>query len=379
MRILVVGDIHLHHHAQAALRRDMAQLIRESSGAIVLSGDVYDLAAAGHGPVLERLEAIATYHREVHDALAAATAAGRSVTLIPGNHDMEMADLAASAWFTARTGGKVVPWFHRIAGTTPAEALAHIEHGSQYDPDNAHPHPLASSGDPLGVLITRRIVSHLGDLRLLPHNDNTPLPLLIKCFANYGMRTPRMVARYIWTGVALTARGARGLSTAHALGRSQESAQADGAMLSTSSVRDLAALSVTPRRANRWPLIRRMYLDRIAATAVVAGVGIGVVIGVVTLSPLSAVGGAIAAAFLLPNRYRGKVAEQLAQAAEQIAVIAPARWVIMGHAHEPRAEGRYLNTGSFGVPSHGQRTYVEIDDAGAAHLRAFVASKDCGG
>ena len=370
MAVLVVGDIHLHHQGQGALARDLTQLLRAATADVVLSGDIYDLAAAGDGPLLERLATIAEHHRLVHDALAAHTAAGRSLILVPGNHDMEMADPSAAAWFAERTGGRVVPWFHRI--TRDGETLAHIEHGSQYDPDNAHPHPLVAAGDPLGVLITRCIVSHFGDLRLLPHNDNTPLPMLMKSFANYGMRTPRMVARYVWTGVKLTARGPRGLHAARELGHTHETQME----LPPEQTRALADLSAPPRRAQRWDLVRRMYLDRIAATAVVSGVALGVAVGAITLSPLYAVGGAIAAVFLFPNRYRGQVSERLAIAAERIAAIAPSRWVILGHAHEPRAAGSYLNTGSFGVPQHGQRTYVELDDAGAAHLRAFVASAD---
>ena len=318
--MIIVGDIHLPRHGQEALGRDLARLIDATEGDIVLSGDIYDLAALGEAPVEQRLAEIIEHHAAAHAALKRATDNGRGLVLTPGNHDMEMIEPKAQALFALHTGGRVQAWFVRVGGE------AHIEHGSQYDPDNAHPHPLAADGDPLGVMVTRQLIARLGDLQLLAHNDSTPLPLLIQCFARYGLRTPEMVARYCYNGVATLLAGDRGIAKARAVGREKEVDMAAASGLASEKIRALAELSVAPRRADRWSLLRRMYLDRIALTGIIMTLAALAATGVVSLPPLS--WGLVAAALFFPNRYRGTVADHLQSAAAQVAEVSGTRWVI---------------------------------------------------
>ncbi len=364
--MIVVGDIHLHRHGQEALGRDLARLIEATEGDIILSGDIYDLAALGETPVQERLAQIIAHHAAAHTALKRATDQGRGLVLIPGNHDMEMIEPEAQALFAAHTGGRVQAWFVRVGDQ------AHVEHGSQYDPDNAHPHPLAADGDPLGVMVTRQLIARLGDLQLLAHNDSTPLPLLIQCFARYGLRTPEMVARYCYNGIRTLLAGDRGIAKARVVGREQEPQMAASSGLSSEKIRALANLSVAPRRADRWSLMRRMYLDRIALAGIIMTLAALAAVGLVSLPPFS--WGLVAAALFFPNRYRGTVADQLQSAATEVVQVSGTRWVIFGHAHAAQKSDCYLNTGAFCMAEHGQRSYVEIDAAGEAHVRHLNAN-----
>lgn len=371
MRLLVLGDIHLHDGSDRSVSEDFAALIGRALAdgpfRLVLSGDVYDLAVAGDAPLPERLAAIDAWHPVFHDALARLCRAGGQVILVPGNHDAEMAEPEGRAFFEARVpGARVSPWFHREPG------VAHVEHGHQYDPDNTHPHPLASDGDPLGVLLTRRVLSRLGDLRLLRVAHATPIPILLQCFLGYGLRTPGLVVRYALLGLATVWRGARGFGAARALGASRAEALAAELELPPAELRRLGDLSAASVLENRPATFRRMYLDRLfASVAMVAG-GIAAALGIVRLSSAGAVACAaaalIAATILSPNRYVGLVHERLRAAAHRIAALTGAPRVVFGHAHQLHDDGTYLNTGSFGMPPRGApRTWVEIDEGVARH------------
>lgn len=372
MRLLVLGDIHLHAGSDRSVSEDFAALLDRSLAdagpfRLVLSGDVYDLAVAGAAPLAERLAAIDAWHPRFHDALARLCRAGGEVILLPGNHDAEMAEPAGRAYFEERVpGGRVSAWFHREPG------VAHVEHGHQYDPDNAHPHPLASLGDPLGVLLTRRVLSRLGDLRLLRVAHATPIPILIQCFIGYGLRTPGLVALYAWIGVRTMLRGARGFAEARATGAARAVALAAERALPPAELAHLASLSARSVLENRPATFRRLYLDRLFASIAMALGGIAAALGLVRLSSAGAIacaaGAVIAATILSPNRYVGLVHERLRAAAHRIAATTGAPHVVFGHAHQLHDDGTYLNTGSFGMPAKGApRTWVELDGAIARH------------
>jgi predicted phosphodiesterase len=385
MRVLVLGDIHLHEGSDRSASGDFAALVdrtlSEGPFRLVLSGDVYDLAVAGTAPLAERLAAIDGWHPAFHDALARLCRAGGDVVLVPGNHDAEMAEPAGRAFFEGRVpGAQVSPWFHREPGSV------HVEHGHQYDPDNTHPHPLASQGDPLGVLLTRRVLSRLGDLRLLRVAHATPIPILVQCFVGYGLRTPGLVARYAWLGLRTVLRGARGFAAARDLGEARAEALAAERDLPASELRRLGALSARSVLENRPATFRRMYLDRLFASLAMAAGGIAAALGLVRLSSAGAIACAaaalMAATILSPNRYVGLVHERLRAAAHRIAALTGAPRVVFGHAHQLHDDGTYLNTGSFGMPPRGApRTWVEIDGGVARHgamvpgtARTFVSS-----
>lgn len=371
MRLLVLGDIHLHAGSDRSASQDFAALVDRTLEAgpfrLVLSGDVYDLAVAGEAPVAERLAAIDAWHQSFHEALVRVCRAGGDVVLVPGNHDAEMAEPAGRAWLEERVpGARVSLWFHSEPG------VAHVEHGHQYDPDNAHPHPLVSLGDPLGVLLTRRLLSRLGDLRLLRVAHDTPIPILVQCFLGYGLRTPGLVALYAWTGVKSVVRGDTGFDEARAEGQSRADALAHERGLPAEEVRALAGLSARSVLENRAATFRRLYLDRLFASVAVVLGGLAAALGLVRLSSAGAIacaGAAVVVATILsPNRYGGLVHERLRTAAHRIAAEARAPRVIFGHAHQLHDDGTYLNTGSFGMPPRGSpRSWVQVVDGLASH------------
>jgi UDP-2,3-diacylglucosamine pyrophosphatase LpxH len=371
MRLVVLGDVHLHAGTDDGVSRDLAAVVDRYAAAgptrLVLSGDIYDLAVAGSGPLLERLAAIDDRHAVFHDALARLCAAGGHVVLVPGNHDAEMLSAEGRTFFENRVpGGRVSPWFHREGD------LVHVEHGNQYDPDNAHPHPLAPEGDPLGVLLTRRLLSRLGDLRLIPLSDRTPIPVLVHSFVGYGLRTPGMLARYVWLGLRTILRGSRGMAEARARGQERLRTVARQTRLDPAELGRLAGLSTRTTLESRGRLFRRLYLDRLLASAAMAIATLLVLTHTVRLASGGMAGsfalGALALAAVLPNRYRGRVAERLRDAAHRIAAESGVRYVVLGHVHQTVDDGVYLNTGSFGLPPRGQgRSYVEIASGGARH------------
>jgi len=371
MRLLVLGDIHLHAGSDRAVSEDFAALVdrtlAEGPFRLVLSGDVYDLAVAGASPLPERLAAIDAWHPAFHPALARLCRAGGAVVLVPGNHDAEMAEPAGRAFFEGKVPGACVsPWFHREPG------VAHVEHGHQYDPDNAHPHPLASVGDPLGVLLTRRVLSRLGDLRLLRVAHATPIPIVIQCFIGYGLRTPGLIAYYAWLGVRTVLCGAAGFAAARGEGEARAEVLAGERGVPARELARLGALSARSVLENRLATFRRLYLDRLFSTFAMGAGGLAALFGLVRVSSAGliacAAGALIAVTILSPNRYVGLVHERLRAAAHRIAALTGTPRVIFGHAHQLHDDGTYMNTGSFGMPPRGApRTWVEIDGGVARH------------
>ena len=375
MRLLILGDIHLHAGSDRAASEDFAALVDRTLAdgpfRLVLSGDVYDLAAAGSSPLPERLAAIAAWHPAFHAALARVCAAGGDVQLVPGNHDAEMATPEGRAFFErAVPGGRISAWFVREPG------VVHVEHGHQHDPDNAHAHPLADDADPLGVMLTRRILSRLGDLRLLRVAHATPIPILLQCFLAYGLRTPGLVARYTWLGVRAVLRGPAGFAEARASARARVAALAAERGLPAGQLHRLAALSAPSVYESRAATFRRLYLDRLFASYAIGAVALASALGLLRLGSAAAValaaGVVILATFWSPNRSVGLVHERLRAAAHRIAAEAGTPRVVFGHAHQIHDDGTYMNTGSFGMPPRGRpRSWVEIA-AGVAEHRTMA-------
>lgn len=382
MRTLVIGDLHLYSSYRqdapgklTAASRDLARLLhmylQDGPVEVVLSGDIYDLAASGSTPVEERLKQIAGYHEDLHEALREVCRRGGRVIFVPGNHDYELAFEPAQKWLEAHVpGARVQPWFYRVRN------VAHIEHGAQWDPDNAHPHPLLPQGDPLGVMLTRELLHRLGDLRLLDLNDRTPVPMLWHCFVNYGLRTPGMVARYIVVGLKASRRARLPDSAERAEAAARLSTFMQSAGVDEQTVHGMLAQSPRPTHTNGDVLFKRMYLDRtlLGVTALFTALG-----ALATSSPtvaLAAVGAAAVVGLVFgmyKNIYRGRVQDLLQAAAHRLAAHARVSYVIFGHAHKEYDDAPYLNPGSFAFPQkRGMRAFVEIDGE-QARLRYLQA------
>jgi UDP-2,3-diacylglucosamine pyrophosphatase LpxH len=377
---IVASDFHLHASARdpnaAGLRsaRDFAHLIDSSlkDGPIelVLCGDIYDLAIAGFAPVGERLRAIAETHLEFHEALRRVMEQGGRVIMVPGNHDYELDSTEARKWLEdAVPGARIEPWFWRVHG-------AHLEHGSQYDPDNSHPHPLRPEGDPLGILLTRQILHRLGDLKLLHLNDQTPLVLLAHCFVKYGWRTPGLVLRYWYTGLrswhGLRKRAKMDTRFEAEEAKAKEARFAQARDLPRDEVHALAMMGCAPTHLDEKRLIKRMYLDRMAY-------GAAAMLATLLTHSVWVLGGFVLGALMLgmyKNLYKGKVNDNLRTAAHRIARHGGAMQVVFGHAHKEHDDGTYLNAGSFAFPDdRSRRAFIEIDLRGA-RLRHMAVGGD---
>lgn len=373
MRTVIVGDLHLYAAepkkagtpAAEKLKdasRDLARLLltylQEGPVELVLSGDMYDLAASGFAPVTERLSVIAMHHSELHEAMRDVCRKGGRVIFVPGNHDYELMYEPAQQWIERFVpGAQVKHWFYRVGN------VAHIEHGNQYDPDNAHPHPLLPQHDPLGIMVTRECIHRLGDLRLLELNDRTPLPLLAHCFAKYGWRTPGMVARYIYVGLKAARRAQLPDEGQRAEGEALLAAFAPGHDMA--HLRAMLEVAPRPTHTDGEVLFRRMYLGRILLGVVALfAATLALALGSPKLA-LATLGGTALLGLLLgmyKNVYRGRVQDVLQAAAHEVAKRTQVKHVVFGHAHKEYDDGAYLNPGSFAFPhSRGLRTYIEID------------------
>jgi hypothetical protein len=70
------------------------------------------------------------------------------------------------------------------------------------------------------------------------------------------------------------------------------------------------------------------------------------------------------------DRYRGSVADRLAEGARRLAATTGARLVVFGHTHREASEGGYANTASFAFPRGAPgRPFLEIE-GGAESPRA---------
>src|SRR5262245_24293095 len=161
--LVVVGDVHLAHGSKPATAQALARLVDVSAGAeLVLNGDVFNLSLdPEHRDPVESMVAMLEPHEALRTSLRKKLSAGDPVTLIPGNHDADVARSgtrdAVLSWLEldSRAPFAVVPWLVRRDGV-------HVEHGHMYDPDNAPTHPLVpptTGTEPLGVALTRRFLA----------------------------------------------------------------------------------------------------------------------------------------------------------------------------------------------------------------------------
>ena len=198
--LVVVGDIHLAHGSKPETAQALARLVDRSDGAeLILNGDVFNLSLdPEHRDPVESVVAMLEPHEALRASLRAKLSAGHPVTLVPGNHD---ADLARSgtrnallAWLELgpRAPLAVVPWLVRRDGV-------HVEHGHMYDPDNAPTHPLVPPGagtEPLGVALTRRFLAPNRAFDFAHATEITPVHALVRAFRTFGMKTPLLLGRY---------------------------------------------------------------------------------------------------------------------------------------------------------------------------------------
>lgn len=374
MRTVVVGDLHLARGTAPAVGVALARLVDLHAGArLVVAGDAFDFSA---DHPTSSVEATLAAQPAARAALACHLDRGGELWLAAGNHDAEVADDGFVARLAAALGARdtsrirATPWFFRAGD-------AHVEHGHVFDADNAPAHPLVRGAPSLGVRFVRDFVAKAGAHAYLNRNDEKPLELLLSSFALYGRRAPFVIYRYFHTAFDALARSgpmheARGEVEA---GEALVAGYARSAGVPEDEVRRLVALGAPPTMESFARTFARLYLDRVVATAALAGGAVALATGRrragAALAGLGVLGLAVSWG-IAHDRYGGRVHDSLRRGAADVRAATGCRLVVLGHTHRACDEDGYANTGSFAFPRDGARPYLVLD--GARAERHFLAA-----
>lgn len=376
--LVVVSDVHLGHRACAEVAADLARLVTAHPGyELVLDGDTFNLScdppAADPGT---SAAAMLQAHPVLLDALGRHLSQGGTLTLLAGNHDLDVQQPRTAAALSALLGAgatalQVHPWFVRRGDV-------HIEHGHLYDPDNAPAHPLSAptfQSEPLGVALSRRFLGPYNAYALGERYDATAADnarLLLKVF---GRRAPFAMLHYAALLVRINVETirARRLDRERRAGDAALPAFATLADLPEPVLRAMLAAAPPPTHASAARTFARFDFDgTVAALAIPAGAATAVA------APLT--GAAVAAsgaAYLLLTRPRRRtrasnhMPEYLRTGAATVRQLTGARLVIFGHSHREETSEGYMNLGAFGDPPRPARTYIHIDGHGDVERRAL--------
>jgi UDP-2,3-diacylglucosamine pyrophosphatase LpxH len=416
--LLVFSDVHLGSDLNdsgptvprsVVIDRDLAALLAHyrkvtppaNRWRVIVAGDFIDFAGmsidARAGDVLEtelsaterkyglggaedhvrlKLKRALSRHPDVFAELAAFVGDGHALTLIHGNHDLELywdvvksdfcALLASPAASAAEIAARVdfEPWFFY------REGFVFIEHGHQYDPFCATPFIMA----PLSPRDPRRVASSLSDTLLRYIVRRTP------GMKEYG-HEDRGLASYISWGLMLGARGTVGLFLRfmEAVRDLRRTARAylspDGVRVREEHERRLLSLA----RSSKVPADRLHAALALHATSmgwtprsVLAsvmldrlGIFFFMIAALLTIACLWGrlggyglhVAGALSAVWLLLHvqlsRARPNVdpAAVMVDRAADLAKLFPSSFIVMGHTHVPATKSigsaTYINLGSW--------------------------------
>lgn len=328
-----------------------------------------------------KMRVVAERHRAVFEALGRFVADGHAITIIHGNHDLELYwdevrdELTQTLLDAARMHARSLdvgaareridfsPWFFYRDG------LAYIEHGHQYDAYCATDHLLA----PLSPIDPRRMARGFCDVLLRFVVRQTP------GMTEHGHEEMGIVD-YLRFGaklgasgmVALAVRFARAirelfrLRQAYLQGATSElRAQHEQAMarfararrVGTRRIRALYRLQVPPITRSISGILASVLLDRLAlALLCIALLGALAVLG--TYEPYVLLGALVVAAlWIAGQRWLAKrrnidPAKELAARARAVASLFRVPFIVMGHTHQPMREplgsdATYINVGSW--------------------------------
>ena len=386
--------------------------------ALVLNGDVFDFlriepepdpaargAARRFGPlptpeVAARMaEDILGGHPRFLDGLCAVLAAGHEVVLLPGNHDLEAQTEVVRAVIRraveARLAEQGAPpgssgrlsfeaWFLHEPGRI------WIEHGCQYDPENAYRWHLrrglsreaaaaAAEGDlPLGNFFQRYLYNAFGSITFIVPSTRANYRYFRWLLAN----EPRLLAQVTFSHARFLAQLLRRLARLPAAGWREEAARVHAEELEAlglrsglgARLREVDAMKATGADAAHAAsgMFRQVAKVGVRAVAVAvlglaifsassvaiasleAGVGWKALLSLLLYLAFAAVtaGGLVAAALRMP---RDEPPHHLRDAAARVAALVDVPLVAFGHSHEevverldrPAGPGWYFNTGTW--------------------------------
>lgn len=420
--LLVFSDVHLGSDIQeaaanrsrrsAAVDRDLIRLLahyRAQKPAadrwrIVIAGDFIDFIGMTVAPSADgsltpltreeqlhglgnacdharlKLRRVAARHADVFAALASFVADGHALTIVHGNHDIELhwdevkddlrevlfrharevtPDLDRDAFF-ARI--EFNPWFFYRDG------VAYIEHGHQYDPFCATEHIMAplSPVDPRRVargfcdVLIRYVVRHTRGMKEHGH-EHVGIAHYVAFGAKLGLGgMVRLAGRFARAVGELFRLRRAHLSEAAAILKAEHEARvaklAEATRIGVDRLRALLSLQSRPVTTSIRGIMASVLLDRVAlaliATTLLVALGI---YGAFHGHALWGVG-VVLVTWSLLHRWLSRQrtidpAEALAERAAHLARLFPAAFVVMGHTHVPVAlpagAATYVNVGSW--------------------------------
>ena len=329
-----------------------------------------------------KMRACASRHDLVFRKLADFIAAGHSLVLVRGNHDVDfywetarsafvqalveratesLSELEARRAFEARVEFR--QWFYYV------ENLLYVEHGHQYDETCAHSHWLApmSPRDPRRIaysfsdILMRYIVRPTPGLSTEGHDDKNLLDYLKLAFGFGIGGALRLGYRY---GHAVTAmfgewRDHLGERAREVRAEHERHMHEIGERfrVSAEKLRELYALGAKPVNTRPFRILSTLFVDLAAAAALSTVVLLGLLIsGLVPLSVLGPIAAVVLAGLVFWHK-SARVFDPpsaLKRGAAHIARLFPARFVIMGHTHAPTMEkidngATYVNLGGWAV------------------------------
>ncbi|MET0341778.1 MAG: metallophosphoesterase [Polyangiales bacterium] len=354
-------------------------------------------SAADHA--VRKMHAIGDRHPRVFRALAALLVEGNQLVVVHGNHDIELhwravrralvqvvaAHAPAHARGDVATRIAFAPWFFAVEG------LLYVEHGHHFDPMCSFGDPLSPTcprdsrrirGVPFSIML-RNVARPTRGLSTASYEHSSfgaYLGLLRKLGLAGSARIALRFARASW----------RLLDEwqAHALGecrrrvhaaRVRRDRFAARASVPPERLHALQSLYAQPAASNLLFVTRSLYLDRVLAIltcaamvayAVLSGHDFGRLEGI-----LFALSATLFAAYAVVGMDRQILpTRRMQESADDIAGMFGARWVVMGHTHQPgvhalEGERRYVNLGHWGEDDLPEERGGEASPCSYLHLR----------
>jgi UDP-2,3-diacylglucosamine pyrophosphatase LpxH len=417
--LLVLSDIHLGsdlvQHARpdapargsASVRRDrelVAMLdwyrVRPHGGLpwrLVIAGDLVDFVgmSVSSGPdeivtepneeerlhglgnsadhTLAKLRRVAEHHAPVFSAIARFVAAGNTLVVLRGNHDIDLHWEAVQVAFRellgkhapiAESSLEFADWFYY------EEGLVYIEHGHQYDDYCSCDyllHPVLPS-DPrrshrsLADVLLRYVVRPTRGMLESGHESASALDYL-RFGARLGFRGLfGLGQRFVMAIAALLVLWREHFGDAARWVRAEHERKmallAEARQISLLKLKALASLQRPPITRSLLRILAGVMVDRVAMT-VAALIGLGWLLAArwtpaLGLQLLAVVALLVPLAWLW-RRARGAIdaSESLRERAARVATLFPAAFVVMGHTHLPEmgeafdGEATYVNVGGW--------------------------------
>lgn len=328
-----------------------------------------------------KMRAVAERHRAVFKAFAEFVRAGHSLILIRGNHDIDFhwstaqqvfidsvlqhieEDERTKDFYASRI--EFYPWFYYVKG------LLYVEHGHQYDELCSYASQLmpVRPDDPrrtnwsLSDVLLRFIVRPTAWMSSEGHENQGVMDYIRKAFRSGRKETYLVFRRYV-RAIAHALRVWRASSTIETRWLFEEHDRrmrtfARQMRVNVAKVRRLALMAARPAHEKVSTIVRTLFIERVF-------LGLLALLSFSLMSFSNTTWGwwlATVALFIVLNvaahlwskRLRVLDASSvLKQAAAQIASIFPAKFIVMGHTHQPTVERvhkstLYVNLGNWGT------------------------------